>query len=496
MAWLRWAKAAATCALLGLTTPAWHTALSYRVDDAFITYRYAYNLAMHGQFDYNLGQHVLATTSPLTALLLAPFVRLFGADALPGIANSLSIACLCALQLWIIWSARDWRQYALGTAAGILWCVGWFEYTTAGMETDLLLLLFGAAVLLAENRRLWLAGVMAGLAFLARGDGALALPIAAGLWWMDGRRLRHLWRIAAGGAAVLVPWAAFAWAYFGSPLPDTLAVKTFTGETRMFGATMWQLLKQYRGPFLLTAQPWLNLLLLAVLAVGLAWAGILLWRRRRGGEGLPSVLWLLAGLGVYGLAQSAAYCVLRVDGNYFWYYVPLATAMYLAPVLVGGLALCSPLTLRDLRWVPVAALAATLAVAGLLGNRPQFIGPQWTGPLAASYRQIAAYLEAHDRQRQPVALGEAGIIGYYAPDIPVFDYFGVVSPGWVLAAIRAREIVYPPPTLLADLRHERFAFVVGWPPAESAGYRIARRFVSSYMGGWSIPVYAPSQRKG
>ena len=40
------------------------------LDDAFITFRYATNLVDHGQFVFNPGENVLATTTPLYALLL------------------------------------------------------------------------------------------------------------------------------------------------------------------------------------------------------------------------------------------------------------------------------------------------------------------------------------------------------------------------------------------------------------------------------------------
>ena len=64
-------------------------------DDAFITMRYAANLAAGKGFVYNAGQRVLGTTSPLFALLLAPVARFAGPAALPHAA--LGLNCLLML---------------------------------------------------------------------------------------------------------------------------------------------------------------------------------------------------------------------------------------------------------------------------------------------------------------------------------------------------------------------------------------------------------------
>src|SRR5215211_293852 len=42
-------------------------------DDSYITYRYAHNLLTGRGFVYNPGEHVLSTTTPLYALILALF---------------------------------------------------------------------------------------------------------------------------------------------------------------------------------------------------------------------------------------------------------------------------------------------------------------------------------------------------------------------------------------------------------------------------------------
>lgn len=60
------------------------------LEDAFITFRYARNLAEGQGFVFNPGEHVLGTTSPLHALILAVFGRLFGSTLIPDISTLLT----------------------------------------------------------------------------------------------------------------------------------------------------------------------------------------------------------------------------------------------------------------------------------------------------------------------------------------------------------------------------------------------------------------------
>jgi hypothetical protein len=48
-------------------------------DDTYITFRYSLNLASGHGFVYNLGEHVLGTTTPLWTLVLARALAVLGA---------------------------------------------------------------------------------------------------------------------------------------------------------------------------------------------------------------------------------------------------------------------------------------------------------------------------------------------------------------------------------------------------------------------------------
>lgn len=75
-------------------------------DDAFITFRYAQNLAAGHGLVYNIGERILGTTSPLFALILS-LPALLGLD-LPLVAQILNILFDClTLFLVFYWAKRN-----------------------------------------------------------------------------------------------------------------------------------------------------------------------------------------------------------------------------------------------------------------------------------------------------------------------------------------------------------------------------------------------------
>jgi hypothetical protein len=98
------------------------------IDDAYITFRYARNLADGLGLVYNPGEWVLGTTAPLWAVILGAGYRL-GLTDLPWLATVLSglcdaasaalLVCPCAASpRWSVPKARCWRRWCL---AGRSW---------------------------------------------------------------------------------------------------------------------------------------------------------------------------------------------------------------------------------------------------------------------------------------------------------------------------------------------------------------------------------------
>lgn len=125
--------------------------MSYAFDDAYIHIRIAQHLLTSGQPYFNLGEPVMASSSPLWTLVLAALFRL-GGSPLPSIAivNS-ALTTLC------VWTYSTLLYKLVRTATPAIWC----DITTAVllvpllaassfglMETPFAMLLTGVGLLL------------------------------------------------------------------------------------------------------------------------------------------------------------------------------------------------------------------------------------------------------------------------------------------------------------------------------------------------------------
>lgn len=393
-------------------------------DDPYITYRYAENLAAGRGLVYNPGERVLSTTAPLYALLLAPFAAM--GLHLPAVSNT--IACLGfglgGLALYQL--GRIWETPAAGLAAGLILVLFPGMLATIGSEIGLFLALVLWGFVATAGGRYHLAAALLALATLVRADGAMAL-VAAGVFVAattrantsgaakdspvrrgGARRAAPLraWGAAALYAALLAPWVIFAWAYFGDPLPATLAAKqrqALLPESPPFLAGLLRALGFYWA-----APPYRPLLTLA--AVGLAYG---LWRRRP---------WLLP-IG-WGLLMAAAYTALGVSA-YFWYFAQ----PFVALVAALGLGVEAAVALAR-RW---GALAAGIALAALVGLALLAVGGSLRGqlgrpdPRLAIYRGAGEWLAANTPPDAAVGMLEVGVIGFYSRR-PVVDFAGLIQP--------------------------------------------------------------------
>jgi len=399
------ALAAALAARLGATA----------LDDFFITYRYADNLARGRGFCFNPGERVFGTTAPGFGLLLAAAHRLTSIS-IPWLGTlSTGVALVAVAALLLRDAARCGRaaEAVLGgtLAVGCTWVWG-----CRGAEVPVALaLLLGAAAVAVR----WpvAAGLLAGAAIWMRPDAALGAGLLAALLAREpGGRWRLPWRYLAALALTAAAGLLAAWLAFGSLVPNTWRAKRLGAVWQPeAGAWSWwwtggPLFQRHLG------DRWELLLALGLL-------GQILLVRRGGRTGR-----LLAA---YGLAAAAAYPFLGVPFA-AWYAIPLVVALlYGLAYLLGGLARRAlapgPPALR----AAVAALALALAaltlpsclaaegrwLAGVSGPQLHFRG----------YRDAGLALRAGLRPEDHIAAIEVGTVAYFG-DRPVDDLLGLVSP--------------------------------------------------------------------
>jgi arabinofuranosyltransferase len=410
------------------------------IDDAYITFRYARNLAGGLGFVYNQGQLVLGTTTPLYTGLMA-LAWLLGLHNLPAVAlaaNALADAGTAVLLFWL--GRRLSANWPVAVAVGLAWAISPMSVTFAvgGMETSVVILfLVGSFAAHVAGRSRLAAAVMA-LAVLTRPDALIAAallladmglrPLLAKAGGSLTARLRRLpWAEIAIFVGVLAPWLLFATFYFGSPLPQSVQAKVHAYHLDQFSALIrW--IQHLSTPFFeheLFGRFWPAIGLPLYLALYLIGSLHII---RRAGRALPMMIYL----SVYVLAFSVANPLI-----FRWYLAP-PLPFYFLGILVGLDAIVTGLAQRLGRaraaaWVS-GLVAALLLVASLNAYtlHPDH-GPGRPAPEMAWFKLELLYGQAADLVRarmhpgDVVAAGDIGAVGWFT-GAPILDTLGLISP--------------------------------------------------------------------
>jgi hypothetical protein len=400
-----------------LVTGAVYLLLSHWVyDDPFITYRYARNLADGLGFVYNAGQSVLSTTTPLFTLVLAAIAALgkatfYSAD-FPRTANLIGAASLAvgALLLWDL--ARSWKSPIVGWAALLLYPTQPLILPTLSSETPLYLALCIGAFASYARQNFLLAGLIAGLATLARPDGVLVAVILGIHYIVSGGLTRRPfpWTGAALFLIITAGWYFYAWATFGTPFPATLAAKQQQGTmliSQRFAAGFLDLLKSYSRQWIYWVQA-----ILAIIGFG--------WMALRERVWLPFLAW--------GGLYFCAYTFLGVS-RAFWYYAPLAPG-FIVLVGLGTTAAASLLPAHQKnRYQHAPIYLAVLLLIVLAVQQAASLMRMSTRSDARFpvYQAVGQWLADNTPINAKVGVIELGMIGYYAQR-SMLDFAGLLYP--------------------------------------------------------------------
>lgn len=404
-------RLAAACGLLWsllAVFSVWRFA-GWTVDDFYITYRYAENLARGLGLVYNPGERVFGVTDPGLAVLLG-LLRFVTRFPVEWLASALFAAALVGIALLLLREGQERGMAPEMTAGGTL-LVGssllWAN-NGAAAPTALLMLFGGAAVV---DRRPWLAGMLAGLAVAVRPDAGVGVALLGLLLLFEARRLP--WRYGIAAAAAIFSAALLAGWWFGSPLPNTLGAKiemAQAADVPAFGAQgFWTRailpISRHFGP-----------LWLLPVAVGLVGQWPLFQRSGRLGRLLV----------LYGGAQAILYPAIGVP-FFSWYILPPVIA------LLYGIAAFAGSVGRGIgqerRWL--AGLTGALLLALLLPGfaRAAFAGYRSFVPPArlVAYREAGEWIRANSKPDEAIAYVEIGALGYYS-ERPLADLMGLVTP--------------------------------------------------------------------
>jgi len=386
---------------------------NWAYDDPFITYRYAQNIAQGLGFVYNPGERVLSTTTPLFTLLLAALSPLW--NNLPHLANLIGAMSIAMGALLIYWLANFSNEPLVGWAGLVFYPTSPLLLSCLGSETPLYIAFCLACFVFYQRSKYTLTAIFCALAVLTRPDGILVPAIIATDFLIRIRRPIP-WKPVMIFLLLALPWFIFAWAYFGSPIPATLAAKQHQGMmaiSQRFAAGFLTLIKTY-------FMAWYYGLLASIALLGIIymilkshrWVSFIAW---------PMVYFI-------------AFTLLGVT-RYFWYYAPLVPGFV---VLVG-------LGLMGLEWiirrwldkvhhpgtwsrsVPNLVIGILLIVPGIFQIIHLRAILENRDPRYSIYRAVGNWLHANTPQKAGIGTLEVGMIGYYAKR-PMIDFSGLIEP--------------------------------------------------------------------
>lgn len=407
-------------------------------EDYYITLRSSRNLAEGNGLVYQVGERVHTFTSPLGVLVPALGFKLTGGDlgalwflrvlgALALAASAVLVGRLAREQNWS--RATLWFAVILGLLeTKVVAC------SINGMETAFLVLFAILAwtelVRAGGPRWRWLAAAYAGLMW-TRPDAcvlATAMTLAAGLFCArtTPTAARTWWRAVL--AAILVgglfytPWFAWAWHYYGSPVPQTIIAKSI--YTPGFSITRI-LLAPFTALFTNTA---LDDVFMPIYAHNGWPAGLLVLGRVL--ARVAAMVWILPGVSRPTRAASFA---LLLGGVYLQQIMPYP--WYFAPwTLLGALALAGAATALAPRLPKVAARAGALGLAVVAGGLMLVtVAQAYSARIQQELieengrKQIGLWLRAHAAPGDTVFLEPIGYIGYFS-QLKILDFPGLSAP--------------------------------------------------------------------
>lgn len=403
-------------------------------EDAFISFRYAENLASGNGFVFNLGEKVLGTTTPLFTLLLA-VMKFLGISCTIGslIINMISEG-ITTLIIYLIAKNVAPQKYAFLPA--ILYCLSPsnISWSVSGMETAFYAMILAVAFYNLFRENYHLAVLFGAIACLIRIDGIGAMGII--LLFIFFYRKKIDLKIMVLPAILLFSWELFSYFYFGSLIPNSLTAKfvLYSENSPGFMVNLGVILDKFvfKGRYLSSATS-------AIFLLGI----VLALRRSR--KYAPVIIWFFCYYAALVFSKT------HIHG---WYLIP-PLFVYIAFIGIGAAFVFNKIEKSFKIGIPKLIVGLVIIIFSLLPLRSKII------QLAREYRYernvripIGIFLRNFASPDASVYLEPIGIIGYYSRKY-IYDDSGIVSPTLIAfgrygndTAARYRKILYSHTRLL------------------------------------------------
>lgn len=404
----------------------------------------------HGLTHHSSEPPILSFTSPLGVL-----VMVIGEAIGQGLAL-VKLASIAAAGLSVAFA------YGIGCRLKFSWgaqvaMLGYLAvdylhifFGMGGMETQLATaIMLGCVYFVIAARFIWL-GVFMGLAMWVRPDFIFALA-PLGLYVLVTRPIQAV-KVAAIALAVYVPWLVFATLYYGSPVPQSVIAKSWSGRLGFANVPLdrafkWQIEQwanfapfkeyflAYRSPLPDTFYLGTVIAFVSLVALGIAWSV------RRS---LPLVFVAI------GILAFLAYRATTVTNSYYAWYLPPYTAL-MAVMAAAGLTLVARTSRQSAAAIGVLFVACYAAPLPFMMTIDRSV---------QSEIQVAVRLKSGERlgalmkETDSAVLEPLGYVGFGALNKTIWDYPGI---GSRIASREVAVMAVPHVTGLIDRLKPEFA---------------------------------------
>ena len=388
------------------------------IDDAFITFRYAENIAAGNGFVYNTGERVQGTSTPLFAMLLA-VCKMIGIETVTA-SLVLSIVSF-VLSIWLVFLLTKEMHSATAGIVAILFLLtsGRFMlWQMQGMETPLYCFVMLVALYAIRKRNWFFLPVL----MLVRMDGAILIASALIAFAFqlypaqkEFTKKFTLLLFSKEGKSfflasmlLLLPWCIFAQLYFGDVFPQSMIAK----QAHVQAVSRWWMVKYFS----------LNPLFL------LALFSPLVWKKTD-----VRTLTISRAMWFFLFLYLGAFTIVAHGEEYDWYTVPMFPIISIlsAIVLIRGIDFMSEYFSRNrsrARFAVQLGCAILFAIYQAFFFRREYIGKQYWAEVIETNRILCGeFVKKNFPESSLVCAGAIGHIGYIT-QMRTIDWLGLVSP--------------------------------------------------------------------
>lgn len=422
---------------------------SHAWEDYYITLRSSRNLVEGNGLVFNPGERVHTFTSPLGVLVPAACTWIVGVgheETALWLFRVFNTGCLVAA-VWLIWRRID--SFGLAVISRlllfglILFDGKLIDFSINGMETAIMVLftiLLWSELESPAIPRWNVIAISVGGLMWTRPDafilaGALLLPHAFFRRRTSDRFSFHWKPVLQGillGGVIYLPWFAWAWWYYGSPVPNTIVAKSIVTDPVHFRDLImgpWRVLTaESKIPYLYLPTYWTFggwPKFLSFFAYILTIVGVFGWiHPRNSAPGRRASLSIFLGMFYLNSIVLSP-----------WYQPPWCTIESLAVALAFD-RVYSFTSARQLAWGNSALrIASGIAIMFQVGV---FASLAWETRIQQRIietnvrKDIGTWLQAHARPKDSIFMEPLGYIGYYS-GLKTYDFPGLSAPEVVRA---------------------------------------------------------------